>query len=376
MPTASLILALAGGAILGYTGRMPAEAAPVAPLHPLAQGSLEIRIDGERLVLIAIVSLEEVLVESAASDHGGRPIEERVRLHAPYLVAHFEVRGDGKPLPGRFLGSPSAVPGRFAYEWEYPLQGVRPDRIRIAQDVLRECEFSPGNPWEATFVVRLFRSGREAGAPCLLTTQSPLEIAGPDALEASDAGSAWAFVRHGISHILRGYDHLLFVTALLLAVRSLKDLVLVVSAFTVAHTLTLTLAALDILRLPERVVEPMIAASIVVVALQNLFWPERSRGRLRLATAFLFGLFHGLGFAGGLLDAMSGLPATSALWAIAAFSLGVEIGHQSVVLPGFFLLGRLSGGAAQGNGREVLVSRLGSVAISLAGAVYFVAALR
>src|SRR5205085_2683763 len=108
------------------------------------------------------------------------------------------------------------------------------------------------------------------------------------------------YCRHGLLHILTGYDHLLFVTALVLAVRSLWDLVKVITAFTAAHSITLTLSAFDLVRLPSRVVEPIIAASIVFVALQNVFWPEQTRGWTRLTVAFFFGLFHGLGFAGGL----------------------------------------------------------------------------
>ena len=95
----------------------------------------------------------------------------------------------------------------------------------------------------------------------------------------------------------------------------------VVTAFTLAHTLTLTLAALNLVRLPERVVEPLIAASIVFVAVQNLFWPRRSRGWIRLGAAFFFGLFHGLGFAGGLLEAMQGMRGAVVLLAIMSSGL-------------------------------------------------------
>ena len=116
------------------------------------------------------------------------------------------------------------------------------------------------------------------------------------------------YIWHGARHILTGYDHLLFLGALVLAATTLWDLVAVVTAFTVAHSLTLTLAALQIVRLPERLVEPVIAASIVCVGLQNIFWPRQARGYTRLAVAFVFGLFHGLGFAGGLLDVMHQMP--------------------------------------------------------------------
>ena len=107
------------------------------------------------------------------------------------------------------------------------------------------------------------------------------------------------YLRLGIAHILEGWDHLLFIAALVLACTSFWDFVKVVTAFTVAHTLTLAISAFGYLRLPSSVVEPMIALSIVVVAMQNVFFPKSARGRTRLVIAFIFGPFHGLGFAGG-----------------------------------------------------------------------------
>jgi hypothetical protein len=179
-------------------------------------------------------------------------------------------------------------------------------------------------------------------------------------------------------HILTGYDHLLFVSALVLAAVGIWDLIKVVSAFTLAHTLTLTLSVLNIVSLSERIVEPMIAASIVFVAVQNVFWPERSRGWTRLGVAFGFGLFHGLGFAGGLRDAMAGMPGI-ALWAaLIAFSVGVELGHQVVVIP---LYGAMYA-AKHVNAempRAALLARVRqvcSVGISLAGIYFLTQAVR
>jgi hypothetical protein len=147
-----------------------------------------------------------------------------------------------------------------------------------------------------------------------------------------------AFFYQGVRHILTGYDHLLFVSALVLAVTSLWELIKVVSAFTIAHTITLTLAALNVIHVSESFVEPLIAGSIVFVAAQNIFWPRQSHGWGRLGAAFFFGLFHGLGFAGGLLEAMQEMQTGVMLLAIVAFSAGVETGHQLIVLPLFAAL--------------------------------------
>src|SRR5262249_35564203 len=136
-------------------------------------------------------------------------------------------------------------------------------------------------------------------------------------------------------------DHLLFIAALALAVATLWDLVKVISAFTLAHSITLTLSVLNIVRLPENIVEPMIAGSIVFVALQNVIVPKRSRGTGRLCVAFFFRLLHGLGLDGGLPGAMEGMAGSAVGLVIAAFSAGVQIGHQMVVLPIFCALSML-----------------------------------
>jgi hypothetical protein len=181
------------------------------------------------------------------------------------------------------------------------------------------------------------------------------------------------FLHHGVMHILTGYDHLLFVSALVLAALSFWEMFKVIAAFTLAHTITLATSALTGFMLPAYVVEPIIAGSIVFVALENILWPTHAHGRLRLAVAFGFGLVHGLGFAGGLRAAMGDLGLGAMLTALAAFSVGVEIGHLVVVLPLFGLL-KLGDVKWDGVFRRTTV-RYGSIAISLAGAYYLIHAL-
>jgi hydrogenase/urease accessory protein HupE len=177
---------------------------------------------------------------------------------------------------------------------------------------------------------------------------------------------------HGIKHILTGYDHLLFLCALVLGAAGLWDLIKIVTAFTIAHSITLTLATLGYAHLPENIVEPLIAASIVFVAAQNVLWPKQANGNSRLAIAFFFGLFHGLGFAGGLLELMHAMP-TSMIWlAILGFSLGVEAGNQLVLLPLYGGLSFLRRIQIKSSGSHWLlnVQRYGSVAVAMAGMYY------
>ncbi len=136
----------------------------------------------------------------------------------------------------------------------------------------------------------------------------------------------------GIEHILTGIDHLLFVSGLLLLVNGTRRLLLTVSAFTLSHTVTLTLATLGFVHVPPAPVEAVIALSILFVAYEALRKKENPNGiaqRKPWLVAFTFGLLHGLGFAGGLSAA--GLPAGHIPLALAFFSAGVEVGHFSFV---------------------------------------------
>ena len=193
----------------------------------------------------------------------------------------------------------------------------------------------------------------------------------PSAQPWADTGSVIkAYFVQGIGHILHGYDHLLFISALVLAAASLWELVKIVTVFTLAHSLTLTLAALNLAHLPAPIVEPLVATSILVVALQNVFWPGYAHGRSRLAVVFFFGLFHGLGFASGLMPVMNQLPKSLILWGIVGFSVGVEVGHQLILLP---LVGALKAlhssqrDAARPEQLSMNIQSLGSVVIAIAG---------
>jgi HupE/UreJ protein len=136
----------------------------------------------------------------------------------------------------------------------------------------------------------------------------------------------------GIEHILTGIDHLLFVSGLLLLVTGFRRLLMTVSAFTLSHTVTLTLAALGFVHVPPAPVEAVIALSILFVAYEVLRKKENPEGlaqRKPWLVAFSFGLLHGLGFAGGLSAA--GLPAAHIPLALGFFSVGVEAGHFTFV---------------------------------------------
>jgi len=137
-----------------------------------------------------------------------------------------------------------------------------------------------------------------------------------------------AFLGLGIEHILTGYDHLLFLFALLVVCRNLGSILTVISCFTIAHSITLALAALEIVRLPSRVVEPLIAASIAYVGIENLVQGRSPKWRWLIT--LLFGLIHGLGFADALREFGIGGAGPGIVLPLVGFNLGVEIGQLSV----------------------------------------------
>lgn len=136
----------------------------------------------------------------------------------------------------------------------------------------------------------------------------------------------WRFLKLGVKHIFLGYDHILFLLALVVVSR-FWDLVKIVTAFTVAHTITLILAALELVRLPPRLIETGIAVTIMYVALENL-WTKDARHRWLLT--FAFGLVHGFGFANVLREL--GLPAKGVIRCLLSFNVGVELGQIGIVL--------------------------------------------
>jgi hydrogenase/urease accessory protein HupE len=144
------------------------------------------------------------------------------------------------------------------------------------------------------------------------------------------------YLKLGFTHILpEGPDHILFVLGIFLLSRRLKPILQQVTAFTVAHTLTLGLSIYGLVSLPPSIVEPLIALSIVFVAVENILTPELRPSRIALV--FAFGLLHGLGFAGVLSEL--GLPRSEFLTALLSFNLGVEGGQLTVIALATLLLG-------------------------------------
>jgi hypothetical protein len=207
-------------------------------------------------------------------------------------------------------------------------------------------------------------------------------LGGSPLVIALDHPSVWnaavEYLRIGVWHIWSGIDHLLFLLSLLLpavlrrrgeqweavplARPAFINILKVVTAFTLAHSITLSLAAFDVLRLPSRLTESVIAASIVVAALNNIF-PKVTEGRWRIA--FAFGLLHGFGFASVLAD--MGLPPGARVVSLVSFNLGVELGQLAVVLA----IMPLAYAVRASNFYRLTVMQWGSSAIAAVALVWF-----
>ena len=196
------------------------------------------------------------------------------------------------------------------------------------------------------------------------------EVSPPIALSGGGALGPWAtflsYIPTGFDHIVPlGLDHILFVLGLFFLSPRLRPLLLQVTAFTAAHTITLALAALDLVSVPSAIVEPIIAASIVYVAVENIF--SRGLSPWRPWIVFAFGLLHGLGFASVLAE--FGLPDEGFVAALLGFNLGVEMGQLAVIAVAFLCVAeaiRVDRGANEARPALVIYAALAVVFAGLA----------
>lgn len=341
-------------------------------MHALLDGppdDLQRRLDEARDRLkaslkLASGSLEDAVLPTAGDLRAFANADVNLRLPVMATVQFTARLPEGQPLSFRFpdvLGtviltveqasmeplSEPVEPGRWSTPIGTPPPPVpdppSPPPLPVATPP--KAEVVPARPSEKRPALRPFlkRAARAAvrsvpDAPAIAAT--PIAMAEPPSVTPAPEIQANAqppearpspfagYVRLGFTHILPGgLDHILFVLGLFLISRNAKDLVKQVTAFTLAHSITLGLALYGVVRLPASIVEPVIALSIAFVAIENLFTTEMKAWRPYVV--FAFGLVHGLGFAGALQD--TGLPGSQFLPALLAFNVGVELGQLAVV---------------------------------------------
>jgi hydrogenase/urease accessory protein HupE len=278
---------------------------------------------------------------------------------AGLLVQGLDVRSSEGTCPGSLEGARlTAEDGVIVRAVYRCAAGTRPASVRLRLF----SALSVGHRHLATLVDD---SGAERAPSVVYESRPAFDIpAAAPGEEASARGVVLALFRLGVQHILTGYDHLLFLLGLVLVGGRLRPLLLVITAFTLAHSVTLASAALGIWAPSPRIVEPAIALSIAYVGVENWFVRD-AEGRWRIT--FPFGLVHGFGFAGALREIA--LPAGQVPLALLAFNLGVEAGQLAAlvaVLPGVYWLGRR--GWLGGRGVKAA-----SAMVAAAGLFWFVA---
>ncbi|MDG2308531.1 MAG: HupE/UreJ family protein [Candidatus Binatia bacterium] len=319
--------------------------APPAAAHQEDTSYTRIHLEAEQVTTEATFDLH-VLSRIVEIDRDGDEAISREELlaAAPMAQAYLQDRiglslDDGRPDLGTPQPPvwPDEISSADAIDWpqtliDFPFVRAiddHPDLVTLAYSTWPELGSSHTN----------LTSIEQTGYERLEIVFSQTE---PDYDYFTEApASPWSqfsrFVRLGAEHIWAGLDHVLFLVALLVMSR-LSQLLQIITAFTVAHSITLALAVLEIVEVPSRLVEAGIAATIVWVAYQNL----RGRGGAhRWRLTFAFGLVHGFGFAGVLRELE--LPASSLLRSLAGFNIGVELGQVALVtllFPVFALLTR------------------------------------
>ena len=281
---------------------------------------------------------------------------EAARL-AANVADMLRVQADGRTIPLVFQRA-TAVPAKRSIALTFVGRLERPaGRLAV------EARLFPASTQHETFL-NVYDAGRLLGQSVLSHEQPRSELYGRS--PAGVFAVVVTFVRAGIHHIFIGPDHIAFIIGLLLLGGGLARVLKVATAFTLAHSLTLALAATGHLDISAHVVEPLIALSIVYIGIENLRARPGTRDR-RTMLAFTFGLVHGLGFAGVLRE--FGLPGEALGWSLLSFNLGVELGQACIVLAVTPLLGLLRATRPR---TALGAVAAGSWGIILAGGYWFV----
>jgi hydrogenase/urease accessory protein HupE len=331
-----------------------------AGAHPAPFSYLDVRVAQAAVDVTVVVHVLDVAHDLGLAE-GALLVPATLAPHAAAVVAllrgRFQISLDGRPLSEGVWAPPEALPDRQALRL-----GVRYATGSPPGLVTISARMFPYDPAHQTFVNVYERDSLMSQAILGRDRQQVDYFVGT---RQGTLAVVRKFLPSGVHHILIGPDHLLFLVGLLLLGGTLRQLVLVVSAFTLAHSVTLSLAALNLVTPPAWIVEPAIALSIVYVGADNL--TVRGGRDVRAWIAFAFGLIHGFGFANVLREME--LPARALGWSLLSFNLGVEVGQLIVVVAVTSALAFLR------TKSELAARRLavaGSVVVIAAGAFWFI----
>jgi hydrogenase/urease accessory protein HupE len=329
--------------------------------HPIPFSYLDLRINGNSLegTLVAhIVDLSHDLnIEPPESLLVAKVAESQKDAIRDLIQSRLLVVADGDPVDLELLRV-EPLSDRQAISCELRLHlNDKPGALKI------QCALFPYDPQHQTFL-NVYDEGTLVHQEIFTNDHRMFTYYSGGAL--SWLSAIERFAPAGIYHIFTGPDHILFIIGLLLMGGTLMRLMGIVTSFTIAHSLTLSAAALDLINPSPRLIEPAIALSIVYVGIDNLMVGKTGRD-MRAWIAFFFGIVHGFGFAGVLKE--FGLPRQALGWSLFSFNVGVEIGQACIVLVVASLLAMVR------SRNQALASRIlqvGSVCVTVAGCYWFI----
>jgi len=294
-----------------------------AGAHGLNASYTEIAVSPSRVEVVRLMTVEDIVAHfPVIVDRTGRITPEALQDAAPAIFAflgdHLRLTLDEGAVvlePGSYRDRAGGTFVRF--EFSRSLEN-RPSVLALAADL---TFFERLGPQHINFVTFTAEGRRQQAVITLDRPRAAFSTGYSPRL-----AQCLAFVRLGIAHIFLGYDHVMFLLALIIIGGRLAQLVTVVTAFTVAHSLTLVLATLQLVTVPTRLVEGTIALTIAYVAFDNFFV---AGGAHRPLLTFCFGLVHGFGFAHALRE--MDLPRSELVPTLLSFNLGVEVGQLAIL---------------------------------------------
>ena len=310
--------------------------ASLARAHDPGLSTAAVKVFPDRLeaeVIFARADIEALVPIDLNHDGQVGPDElERARPHLePLARAALSVRVDGTAAAAAESDFRLDDADNFHIVGVFPAPGAK---VLAAESPLLKT-LPRGH---RQFVSLLDEQGGALAEALLSAEQNVIELDMPKRLAgtsyAASTGTFPDFFVMGVEHILTGYDHLLFLLGLLIAISQFRATLLVITCFTLAHSTTLALAAFDIVHISGRIVEPLIALTIIYVGAENLLSSGAPNGRWRLT--LIFGMVHGLGFATELKEKLAGAIGAKIAFPLLSFNLGVELGQIAVaalVLP-------------------------------------------
>lgn len=329
--------------------------------HDLPLSYVDVRIGSSALEATVEASAKNFARELSGVSEGSlleqATLTSNTEQLSALLASRLTFAADGKPLRLQLLAA-EPLPARRDVRLRFQLIGKQP-----AATVQVSCNLFSFDSRHRTFLnIYQGEALRFQGIFDKETTQLVYTFG----TRQSALAIVRQFVWEGIHHIFIGPDHILFIVGLLLLGGTLGQLLKIVTAFTIAHSVTLVLATLNILSPPARVIEPMIALSIIFVGAHALIQGNDKRD-WRLLFAFGFGFVHGFGFANVLREME--LPRAALGWSLFSFNVGVEIGQACIVLAVAPLLAFLYRRSEPFAGRVVATSSFGVI---FAGSFWFV----